>query len=137
MNIVEAIKNEAVKQGMSLAKIARNLGMTPQNFNNILKVDSIKFSLVQKIAEVLNVRIGYLLNEADLLTENSGSSESSIQFSELTAMLKNKDEQMDKLLVMLEREQSTVAELTKALKGANIRAEKYNGYTVSKLKDVG
>ena len=63
MDIIIAIKNEAQKQKTSLAKIARKLDMTPQNFNNILKPDSVKFDIVQQVAKILNVSIGYLNGE--------------------------------------------------------------------------
>ena len=63
MDVVLAIKNEATKQKISLAEIGRRLEMSQQNFNQMLKPDSIKFSVVQKIAAALGVSIGYLLGE--------------------------------------------------------------------------
>jgi len=70
MDIVISIKNEAFRQKISLADIARKLEMTPQNFNNILKTESIKFVLVQKIAHVLDVNIDYLLKEETISAKN-------------------------------------------------------------------
>jgi transcriptional regulator with XRE-family HTH domain len=63
MNIVDLIKSEAKRQGVSLSEIARRMEMSQQSLNQMLKAESIKFSAVQKIADVLNVSISHLLNE--------------------------------------------------------------------------
>jgi transcriptional regulator with XRE-family HTH domain len=63
MDIVLGIKKEADNQKISLAEIARRLDMTPQNFNHILKSESVKFRIVQQIASILEVSIDYLLEE--------------------------------------------------------------------------
>jgi transcriptional regulator with XRE-family HTH domain len=63
MDIVLGIKKEADNQKISLAEIARRLGMTPQNFNHILKSESVKFRIVQQIASILEVSIDHLLGE--------------------------------------------------------------------------
>ena len=78
MDIVQSIKNEAFKQDISLAEIARKLGMKPQNFNQILRTESVKFSVIQKISKILEVSIDYLLGEKQESTQyNINSSNSS------------------------------------------------------------
>lgn len=63
MDIIYLIKNEAKKQGISISDIARKMEMSQQSLNQMLKAESIKFSTVQKISDVLNVSISHLLSE--------------------------------------------------------------------------
>jgi len=82
MDIIESIKKEADKQHISLAEISRKLGMKqPQGLAQMLNSDSIKFSVVQKIAAILNVSIDYLLGEKQASVQHNIHSPNSPQLN--------------------------------------------------------
>lgn len=47
----------------SLANIARNLGMTPQSLDNMLKTKDIKTGIIERIARLYKKPISYFYNE--------------------------------------------------------------------------
>lgn len=51
--IREMVRMECLRQNVSLAEIARRLGMLPQSLNGILGKKHISFDDVQRIADVL------------------------------------------------------------------------------------
>ncbi|MDR0872213.1 MAG: helix-turn-helix domain-containing protein [Prevotellaceae bacterium] len=63
MDIVDYIKKEAKIQGLGVTGLAEKMDMSQQNLSKMLNADSIKFSIVQKIAGILGVSVGYLLGE--------------------------------------------------------------------------
>jgi transcriptional regulator with XRE-family HTH domain len=69
MNLIYSIKKEAQSQKITITEIAERLGMSQQSLSQMLKPESIKFSVVQKIADILNVSIDYLLGEKDKNTQ--------------------------------------------------------------------
>jgi transcriptional regulator with XRE-family HTH domain len=62
MDIVEAIKKVAEEKKISIAEIGRRLDMSQQSISQMLRTDSIKFSIVLKIAEAIEVDIFELVN---------------------------------------------------------------------------
>lgn len=53
MNISEQIKVLCVRQGISVAELARRYGTSPQNFNSKMKRGSFTISELEMIAETL------------------------------------------------------------------------------------
>lgn len=62
MDIVEAIKKVAEEKKISIAEIGRRLDMSQQSISQMLKTDSIKFSMVLRIAEAMETDITELIN---------------------------------------------------------------------------
>ena len=63
MDIVYYIKKEAQRQKTTISEIAEKLGMSQASLSQMLKPDSIKFSVVKRIADILNVSISTLTGE--------------------------------------------------------------------------
>jgi DNA-binding Xre family transcriptional regulator len=63
MDIIRSIRVEAARQKISISEIARRLGVSQASLSQMLKRDSIKFSTVQRIADVINVSVNKLVDE--------------------------------------------------------------------------
>jgi transcriptional regulator with XRE-family HTH domain len=93
MDIISSIRREALNQRISITEIAKRLGMSQASLSQMLKADSIKFSVVQRIADILNVSISHLLGENSNTEEKNPTTE-------------------DRLLSIIESQQRTIESLT-------------------------
>lgn len=55
MTTSDMIRTLCEKQNISLAKLSRRIGQTPQNFNKKLKRGTVSFDEMMKIAEAVGV----------------------------------------------------------------------------------
>ena len=99
MDIIQEIKKEAINQKISLSEIGRRLEMSQQSFNQMLKPESIKFSVVKKIADILEVGID------DLINGNNNKVNKNIEMSNHTTI-------ENRLLSIIESQQKTIEMLT-------------------------
>lgn len=65
----ERLKEIIFKHKVSQSEIARQLGMSHQSLNQMLSAADVKSSLLERIAQVLNVPISFLYGEHD--TQNA------------------------------------------------------------------
>ncbi len=56
MTTLDMIRELCEKKNISLAKLARRIGQSPQNFNKKLKRGTVSFEEMMEIAKALNVR---------------------------------------------------------------------------------
>ncbi|GHT33899.1 hypothetical protein FACS189434_09130 [Bacteroidia bacterium] len=63
MDIIQSIKNEAKRQGLGVTGLAEKMETSQPALSRMLNADSIKFSVVQKIASILDVEVSYLIGE--------------------------------------------------------------------------
>lgn len=82
------LKRKLVGNGVGLVELAGKLGLSQQAFSNRLTVKNVKPEFIKQIEEI----VGFSLDEIPSNTETK-------QFLEL---LKKKDEQMDRLITLLE-----------------------------------
>lgn len=62
MDMKTKIKMLATANGMSLTELAESIGMSKQNFSNKLHRDSFHPGDLEKIAEVCNAEVGFMIN---------------------------------------------------------------------------
>lgn len=67
MDIRERIKREAKQKKVTLNYLAKRCGVTPQTFHRKLSGDiTMDMETLQKIAQLLDVTVGYLLGEVEV-----------------------------------------------------------------------
>ena len=68
MDIRERIKREAKQKKVTLNYLAKRCGVTPQTFHRKLSGDiTMDMETLQKIAQLLDVTVGYLLGEVQVI----------------------------------------------------------------------
>ena len=94
------IKDVLAKHGIAQAEIAKLLGTTPNNLNNMLAKDDVRTGLLESIAEAAHLPISVFYGDAYTITGSSNAT--AINNSTATAgnddrlltLLVNKDEQL-------------------------------------------
>ncbi len=102
----EMLRNVLSKRGIVLAELAKSLGMSPQHLNQALNAADVKSGFLEKLCEVLNVEMWELYG-APAPANNSFNRDTNINdtqtMADLLAMLRAKDEQINRLLALLEK----------------------------------
>lgn len=105
----EEVKDILKRNGIALKDVAEAMGESPQNLQSMLKADDIKTGVLERIAGAINKNLYFFFEEGQSI---SGNNNTAIQGngnnlnSETTAflsLLKKKDEQIDRLLGIIER----------------------------------
>ena len=104
------LKEILVAEGINFSELARMLGYAnDQRLHSALKADDVKSGLIEHIAKATNKSIGFFYRDklGALATEHgvavSGDGNSITNISErFISLLEKKDEQMDRMLTLLE-----------------------------------
>lgn len=104
------LKGILIAEGINLSELARMLGFAnDQRLHSALKAEDVKSGLIESIARVTNKSIGFFYKEqlgvlaVDKSVAVSGDGNSITTISErFISLLEKKDEQIDRLLSMLE-----------------------------------
>lgn len=106
----KVIKDEIYGRGFSAASIAQKCGMSKQNFSAALQGEDIKTGLLEKVADALGVSPAYFYTGDDSGTAVVGTATQSTVIGKqeastaaLERQLAIKDQQIDRLLGLLER----------------------------------
>lgn len=89
----ENLKQILLDKGYKLADLAKALDISPQALNGRLSVKAVKLDFIKEIEDALNINI---------TDDNNRNSD----YSELIRLLQKKDEQIDRLISLLEKERS-------------------------------
>lgn len=75
MSTSNLIRNLCKEKGIRVAELARKIGQTPQNFNKMLKRETVSTEELMQIADVLGVVFeqSYILENGEKLTITSES----------------------------------------------------------------
>ena len=105
----EEFKNRLSKTGLSFADIARKIGTTSQALNQVFNSTDVKSSYVEKIAEALGIPIVEFYGcEIDCVTAHdhstaiNGNGNTINNDNKFLDLLSKKDEQIDRLLTIIE-----------------------------------
>ena len=109
------LKKILVTEGINLSELARLLGFAnSQRLHSALKADDVKSGLIESIARVTNKSVCFFYKDSSVETlamDNSvavsGDGNSITNISErFISLLEKKDEQMDRLLSLIEKSKS-------------------------------
>lgn len=103
------------KEGINLSELAKMLGFAnDQRLHSALKAEDVKSGLIEAISRATNKSIGFFYKRelGNLATDNSitvsGDGNSVTALSErFISLLEKKDEQMDRMLTILEKSQNS------------------------------
>ena len=73
MTTSDMIRELCEKKNISLAKLARRIGQSPQNFNKKLKRDTVTFEELKQIADVMGVTFeqSFIFPDGELIKTSS------------------------------------------------------------------
>lgn len=89
------------RSGMTLKEFADRMGILPQSLNSIFNSSDIKSGTVEKVAELLGVPVSCMYADGDAGKEVENAGEHQPHYD----ALKKRDEQIDRLLTIIERMQ--------------------------------
>ena len=106
----EELKKKLNETGCSLSRISQLLGKTPQQLDQALNAKDVKTGLVEELCKVLNLDISFFYGAGDRIVaaENStafkgnGNTVGAVD-NKFLELLSKKDEQIDRLLGIIER----------------------------------
>ena len=94
----KTIKDVLAQKGIAQAEIARILGLTPNNLNNMLAKEDVRTGLLESIAEAANLPISVFYGDSYTVLGNNNAtgSNNTVNTSDdrLLTLLVNKDEQL-------------------------------------------
>lgn len=94
----KTIKDVLANNGIAQAEIARLLGLTPNNLNNMLAKEDVRTGLLESIAEAANLPISVFYGDSYTVLGNNNAtgSNNTVNASDdrLLTLLVNKDEQL-------------------------------------------
>jgi len=102
-----SIKKIIMEKGVTQAELAKALSMPARNLSAALSTDDVRSSLIEGIAEVLNIPVSEIYGEAAAPTAKAGAGGTAIagsgntinpQIDKCLDLLKEKDVQIEKLL---------------------------------------
>lgn len=107
------LKEILAAEGINLSELSRLLGFSnDQRLHSALKADDVKSGLIESIAKVTNKSVGFFYKDkmnvtaVDSSVAVSGDGNSVVNTSErFISLLEKKDEQMDRLLAIIEKMQ--------------------------------
>ncbi|MBR2618618.1 MAG: hypothetical protein IKC81_04885 [Paludibacteraceae bacterium] len=97
------LKEILKKEGINLSDLAKRLGFeNDQRLHSALKAEDVKSGLVEAIAEVTNKSVGFFYGNSD---KNNTLNSVDVSFitKKYISLLEKKDEQMDRLIGLLEK----------------------------------
>lgn len=95
------LRNILKANGVVLAELARSLGMSQQVLNSRLSVKNLKIDFINDVQDATGINV---------MNEQHGSPSS---YDNLIELLKKKDEQIDRLISLLEAERDVTAKRKK------------------------
>ena len=98
------LKHIIERNGRKLADVADALGITPQALNSAFKSNDIKSGTLEKVAQFLGVPICQLYGESCVNNQTNVTGSNTINVGGYDA-LKKRDEQIDRLLTIIEKMQ--------------------------------
>ena len=111
----QKIKDVLRQKGVSTAELARNLGVTRQTLQAALSTGDVKTGLLERIADLLGEPVTYfytgessgaaVVNGGTVNGNVTGKNEEGPAVSALVSQLDTKDQQIDRLLRIIERMQ--------------------------------
>ena len=94
----KTIKDVLANNGIAQAEIARLLGLTPNNLNNMLAKEDVRTGLLESIAEAANLPISVFYGDSYTVLGNNNATGSNNTVNaaddRLLTLLVNKDEQL-------------------------------------------
>jgi transcriptional regulator with XRE-family HTH domain len=103
------LKKILQSEGVNLSELAKKLGFdSDQRLHSALKAEDVKSGLIEKIARATNKSVGHFYQTNIAIATDNGVAYNQINEQELNtndrfiALLEKKDEQMDRLLTIIE-----------------------------------
>lgn len=104
------LKEILKEEGINLSDLAKKLGFdNDQRLHSALKADDVRSGLIEAMAKATNKSVGYFYKDNNTIASDnsvavSGTGNSVNSISErFISLLEKKDEQMDKLLVVIDK----------------------------------
>lgn len=107
------IKMVIMQKGMTMAEVARQLGMSQQTFSAALQGEDVKTGLLERIAAILGEPVTYfytgessgtaVVSGGTVNGDVTGKKEEGKAVDALVEQLDRKDRQIDRLLALLEK----------------------------------
>lgn len=98
------LKSIIERSGIRANAFAERLGIAPQSLNSVFNSADVKSGMVEKVAEILGVPICQLYGESCINNQTNVSGSNTINVGGYDA-LKKRDEQIDRLLTIIEKMQ--------------------------------
>jgi transcriptional regulator with XRE-family HTH domain len=104
----KTVKEILKRNNIALNELAERMGVSPQNLQSMLRAADIKTGTLERIAEATNKSLYFFYKQSQGITGEDYSAilekekPISTNESEFLALLKKKDEQIDRLLTLLE-----------------------------------
>ena len=104
----EQVKEILKRHGIALNDLAARMGESPQNLQSMLRAADIKTGVLERIAAAINESLYFFFGDEQTVT---GTGNTAIQgngnhvnseTTQFLALLRKKDEQIDRLLTLLE-----------------------------------
>lgn len=115
----KTIKDVLAQKGIAQAEIARLLGLTPNNLNNMLAKEDVRTGLLESIAEAANLPISVFYGDTYTVLGNNNAtgSNNTVNTSDdrLLTLLVNKDEQ---LTMSMKQTEKAMDQTTRAMEQA-------------------
>jgi transcriptional regulator with XRE-family HTH domain len=100
------VKKVLAGKGFSQQQVAELLGKSRANFNGMLGKDDIRTGLLEEISKATGIPISTFYQETQGVTMNySQNTDSPIVPESVISLLQKKDEQIDRLLAIIEKMQ--------------------------------
>ena len=105
----EAVKEMLKRNGIALKDVAEAMGESPQNLNSMLKADDIKTGVLERIASSINKSLYFFFEDSQSVSGNNNTAiqgnwnHINSETAEFLSLLKKKDEQIDRLISLLEK----------------------------------
>lgn len=122
------IKDVLSQNGIAQTEIAKILGLTPNNLNNMLSKDDVRTGLLESIAEAANIPISVFYGDSYKVTGNNNAtainnSVANVSDERLLNLLVNKDEQLTMAMKQTSKAQSQMDELIAIMKSNSHNSE--------------
>lgn len=107
---------------ISLAEIARRLGISPQSLNSVFNSEDVKSGVLERLSEVLEVPIAYFYGDSYTVQGNNNAlatgdhSTASSSDDRLLALLMSKDAQLTLSMQQTSKAQEQITELIGMMK---------------------
>ena len=99
----DKLKTILRQTGLSMAEISRRLGVIPQNLDVYLRSNDIKTGLLERLAEILDKDISWFYSGEPFGVQSSSISVNmNDENAALVAQLREKDEQISRLMGIIE-----------------------------------
>lgn len=114
------LKEKLNAQHISLAEIARRMGISPQSLNSIFNSDDVKSGTLEKLSQVLEVPLAYFYGDSYNIQGcnivNSGSNNvANASNDKLLELLMSKDTQLTMSMQQTSKAQEQITELIRMM----------------------